>query len=88
VLHWLFLVTTVHEEQFTRPDFATGMMLEVDITEILTRVESKEALDAKVSEALIVPYEFVKEYPLLSDCRLARVVFHVATLKKTCPQRS
>ena len=37
------------------------MMLEVDITEILTLVESKEALDAKVSEALIVLNDFAKE---------------------------
>ena len=47
----------------TQPELAgkiTGMLLEMDNAELLQLVDSDEALDAKVAEALNVLHDFTK----------------------------
>ena len=50
----------------THPDLAgkiTGMLLEMDNAEILRILDSQEAMDAKVQEAINVLTEYSKDQP-------------------------
>lgn len=53
-----------HDSQSSQPDLAgkiTGMLLEMDNAELLHLLESNEAMNAKVNEAITVLHDFATD---------------------------